>query len=332
VGFAWAPRKNAKTVFRGGAGVFYDRTGAGPLAELLRYNGVVLRSILITDPPYPDAFSASAPIAAQPSDYVRFATGVRAPYSTQFSAGIEQQAGKRVTVAATYRGAVASKLFLSRDVNAPLPPDFSSRPDAGKGAIRQIESSGRQRDNALDVTLGGEIGSRFTGVAQYTLSRSDNDTGGIGWFPANQYTPSGEWGRADFDQRHRFNLLGSVTLTKKWSIGTGITASSGKPYTLTTGLDSFHTGMVNARPAGVARNTLQGPGYADVDLRCSRDFFLVRSKQDKGPVATVALDGFNVFNRVNYTAYIGNLSSPFFRQAVSSLPARRMQLTVRVKF
>ena len=80
------------------------------------------------------------------------------------------------------------------------------------------------------------------------------------------------------------------------------------------------------------RNTLDGPGYADVDLRCSRDIFLLRTKADKGPVATVALDAFNLFNRVNYAAYIGNLSSPFFGQAVSSLPARRLQLTVRLKF
>ena len=74
------------------------------------------------------------------------------------------------------------------------------------------------------------------------------------------------------------------------------------------------------------------PAYADVDLRCSRDIFLIRSKAEKGPVGTLALDAYNVFNRVNDAAYIGNLSSPFFGHAVSSLPARRLQLTVRIKF
>src|SRR6185295_18311471 len=101
--FAWAPRKNRKTVFRGGAGVFYDRTNSGPIGELLRFNGAVLRSILVTDPGYPDPFAAGVPIAAEPSDYVRFAPGIRAPYSTQFSIGIEQQVAKRMTLAATYR-------------------------------------------------------------------------------------------------------------------------------------------------------------------------------------------------------------------------------------
>jgi len=329
---ALAPRKNRKTVFRGGAGIFYDRTNSGPIAELLRYNGAVLRSVLLTDPGFPDPFTPGVPITAEPSDYVRFAPGIRAPYSTQFSIGIEQQVAKRVTLAATYRGAVGSKLFMSRDVNAPLPFGYTVRPDPSKGVVRQIESSGRQRDNALDVTLRGDLGHRFTALAQYTVGRSDNNTGGIAWFPANQYNPAREWGRADFDQRHRFNMLGSFNVTKTLIVGAVVTAASGKPYSLTTGLDPYRTGMVNARPGGVGRNTLDGPGYADVDLRCSRDIFLIRAKAEKGPVGTVAFDAFNVFNHVNYTAYIGNFSSPFFGHAVASLPARRLQLTVRVKF
>ena len=101
---------------------------------MLRYNGTVLRSVLLTDPAYPDAFKLGVPIAAEPSDFVRFARGIRAPYSTQFSIGIEQQVAKRMTLAATYRGAVGSKLFMSRDVNAPLPPDYTVRPDPAKAS------------------------------------------------------------------------------------------------------------------------------------------------------------------------------------------------------
>ena len=107
--------------------------------------------------------------------------------------------------------------------------------------------------------------------------------------------------------------------------------SSGKPYSLTTGLDTFGTGQFNARPSAVSRNTLQGPGYTDLDLRLSRDFFLTK-KKDKGMVATVSLDAFNIFNHVNYVAYVGDQGSPFFGQAVSAFPARRVQLTGRFKF
>ena len=44
IAFAYGPGKSRKTVFRGGAGIFYDRTAAGPLSDLLRYNGHRLRS------------------------------------------------------------------------------------------------------------------------------------------------------------------------------------------------------------------------------------------------------------------------------------------------
>jgi hypothetical protein len=111
----------------------------------------------------------------------------------------------------------------------------------------------------------------------------------------------------------------------------GLSLNSGAPYTETTGTDVYHTGMSNARPAGVPRNSLQGPGYADIDLRLGRDFYIT-SKKDKGAVATFAIDAFNVLNHVNYAGYVGNLSSPFFGQPISALPGRRLQLTGRFKF
>jgi len=67
-------------------------------------------------------------------------------------------------------------------------------------------------------------------------------------------------------------------------------------------------------------------------LRWSRDFFLVKSKKDRGPTATVGADAFNLLNKVNYAGYIGNLSSPFFGRAVAARPSRRLQLSARFRF
>jgi hypothetical protein len=49
-------------------------------------------------------------------------------------------------------------------------------------------------------------------------------------------------------------------------------------------------------------------------------------------VTTFGLDAFNLFNHVNYVAYVGNLNSPFFGKAVSAHPTRRLQLGLRLKF
>ena len=169
-------------------------------------------------------------------------------------------------------------------------------------------------------------------MAQYTLSRAYNDTSGITVFPANNYDLSGEWARADFDRLQRFEFLGTFNPGNLVNLGIALSAYSGAPYTLTTGRDDFHTGIANARPAGVRRNRLQGPGYLDLDLRWSHDFLLRKAKKDKSPTVTVGVDAFNILNRVNDVSLVGNLSSPFFGRAVAAQPPRRLQLSFRFKF
>src|SRR5438105_9656338 len=158
-------------------------------------------------------------------------------------------------------------MFRSRDVNAPLPPFYGARPDPGYSVIRQIESSGRLESHSLDVSLRGNVTRFFNGLMQYTLARAYNNTAGINAYPANNYDLSGEWARADFDQRHRFNLLGTVKAARYLDFGIGLYANTSAPYTEITGRDDYRTGFANARPPGVKRNSLQGPGFAELDLR-----------------------------------------------------------------
>lgn len=154
---------------------------------------------------------------------------------------------------------------------------------------------------------------------------------GINSFPANNYDLSGEWARADYDQRHRLNLLGTVQPARFLNLGIGLAASSGMPYSMTTGRDDNHDGLANDRPAGVPRNSLEGPGFVELDLRWSYDWRFQKAKKD-GARMTFALDSFNVTNRVNYVSYTGNLSSPFFGHAVAAKPPRRLQISARFAF
>ena len=181
--------------------------------------------------------------------------------------------------------------------------------------------------------LRGRVTRVFTGQLQYSFGRARNNTSGVNWFPANDYDLSGEWARADFDREHAFEGLGTFRLGAATQFGVSASLSTGKPYTMLAGEDLYGNARGTARPAGVPRNSLIGPGYEGVDMRVSRDFTLhPRSKPNDPWVLTVGLDAFNVLNHTNFTSYLGTVTSPLFGSATSAFPPRRLQLSVRTKF
>ena len=114
----------------------------------------------------------------------------------------------------------------------------------------------------------------FSGVVQYTLGRTDNNTGGINYMPPNTY---------DLAESMPALILTSIIALACWlvprrtdriNVGIALIAGSGLPYTETLGIDVYNSGFANARPTGVARNTLLGPGFMELDLRWSHDFYL----------------------------------------------------------
>lgn len=311
--------------------MFYDRTGPTPISDLLHFDGAHLLRFLVENPPYPDPLVTS-PLLPAPTSIVQLDPRAKIPYQIQYSSGVERQIAKATTFAVNYIGNVFVDSYRSRDINAPQPPFYLARPNPAFGQIRQIESAGRGIGNALEVTLRGNVTKYFAGTAQYTLSKTMNNTGGIAWFPADSNTFAGEWARADFDQRHRFNLLGAISPGKLMYLGVALSMYSGKPYSETTGQDNNNDGLALDRPLGVPRNSLEGPAYTQLDLRWSKDFFVMPSRKDKGPVVTIGLDAFNVLNHTNFVSYVGTLSSPLFGQAVAANPPRRLQLSLRFKF
>jgi len=329
--FAWAPGSRPTLIVRGGAGIFYDRTGVGPMSDVLHSRELRLFRYVLLDPGYPDPLAPGSTIATQPTSLVELSPSLSFPYTMQFGLGVERQLAKSTTLAVNYTGARGVDLFRSLDINAPPPPLYLVRPDPAHGVIRQINSAGRSWSHSVQLTLRGRLTRYFNGSVQYVLSQAKNDTGGIGSFPANDYDLSGEYARADFDQRHRFDMVGSIKPGRWLTLGINLSLRSGRPYSLRTGRDDYSNGTTNARPAGVPRNSLEGPGSARLDLRWSHELALGRDKEE-GAKVTVGVDAFNVLNKVNYNNYVGNMSSPFFGQAISAQAARRLQLSMRFEF
>jgi carboxypeptidase family protein/TonB-dependent receptor-like protein len=328
---AYAPGNQKTNVLRAGAGLFNDRTGPVAIADLLQSRPGGLTRYVISNPGYPDPFQSAAAAAAQPPSIVRLAPDVQIPQTFQYSLGVDHQLQKSTMLSLTYTGARGYHLFRSRDVNAPLPPGYLARPDPAYGVVRQIESAGRQQNDSFQITLRGKLTRWFNGQMLYVLSRVMNDTNGLASYPANDYDLTGEWARADFDRRHRFQLLGRISAGTKVDLGVGLSMNSGGVYSELLGPDVYNNGRGRGRPAGVPRNSLESDGFASLDLRASHDLKF-GGAATKARAMTLAIDVFNVLNRINYVSYVGTLGSPLFAQPVSARPARQIQFSARVKF
>jgi len=76
--------------------------------------------------------------------------------------------------------------------------------DPAFARIRQI----RQRDIAATGWTFhiARLNNTSQDLGGITWSHYDSDTGGIGWFPQNQYAPDDEWSRSGNDRRNRLGM------------------------------------------------------------------------------------------------------------------------------
>lgn len=321
---------NGKTVFRAGAGIFYDRLSDSVVEQISLLDGTHEKEFIVRNPSFPAASIAGI----KPSIWL-LDRNAQSPYLFQASFSIEHPLFQTLRGTLEYRYLRGVHLFRARDVNAPV---SGVRPDPNLFLERLVESTGLLRSNALIASVQGRVKKAVKFKAQYTLSRSDDNTDGPLVLPADSRNLGLEWGRSSFDMRHRFVLAGTSDLPGAFRLGLMLVANSGTPFNITTGSDDNGDGVANDRPPGVTRNTGQGPGFVQTDLRVSKLFtFFKGPLNEDGDVSgfrkmEVSFDAFNLFNHTNLTNIIGQVSSSRFGQAISALPARTIQMSVRFNF
>ncbi len=329
LGLAFAPFGD-KTVLRAGAGLFYDEYPRQVIRQSILFGGDYVQQLVFRSPSYPDPFANFTGTLPPPS-VVRTANNLTLPRLMVASLALEQALNTKTHLTVEFRTLRGEHLYRSRNINAPLSLG-DPRPDPDFLNIVQVESSAMMQSNAMEITLSWDASRRFNGTAQYVLSRSIDDTDGPLSLPAYTYNLRPELGPADYDQRHRFNFMGTVQLPWKFNVGTIVALGSRIPYNITTGRDNNGDNFVTDRPPGVTRNTWRGPDLARVDVRLTKSFSvwnLFRHGSQEHNNLSFNIDAFNVFNRTNYNNFIGVVRSHFFGMPNSALPAREIQFSIR---
>jgi len=304
-GFAWSPgaggAKAPKTVFRGGAGFFYDRFSENLTLQALRFNGSNQLSLVVsaneTDPVrraaalallalpnftssgVTNSLTAAQILNALPqSNTIRtIASNLQVPYTMQAALGVERQLPFKTSFGAYFVTSRTLHQLRIRNINAPVCPlqvncNNAPRPDPTKGNIYQYESSGVNNQNQLILNFRTNVSAKFSLFGNYRIGFANSDTDGAGSFPAYSYDFNGEYGRASFDIRHNFVIGGNVTLPWNISLNPFILASSGRPFNITRGVDLNGDSLFTERP------TFGELGTKCSDLRLTAGFCDIAGK------------------------------------------------------
>ena len=354
VGFTWSP---GKWTLRGGWGIFNDWYGASIHGQTLLVDGVNQRELIVLQPGYPDPFAGTGATALPPG-IVSVVQGLDMAYLSQASVGAERSFGD-LRVQASYTAQRGFNQPRSRNANAPA---AGARPNPLLGNVTAIESTGRENVDRVHVGASFTRPERRLFVnANYVLSRTLNHSDSPLQLPADNVDLDGEWGPSSQDARHRLFAMASVGLPGEFRIMLMSQASSARPYTVITGLDTNADGTTNDRPEGAQRNGARGTASWNLNTRLAKVFSFGpprtgtpgpgpegirvrggRGRRGGGPGGNIMmsaadpdagryrvelyLQAFNLLNRANYTRFSGNLRSPFFGTPTAAGPARRLEL------
>ena len=266
VSFAWAvdggSNRSARTVVRGGAGVFYDRIGESLTLQALRFNGVSQQQFRVSNPDFYPAVPSVEELAADRIDTATRALdgSIRAPYIMQTAMGVDRQLPWSTSVSINYVFSRGVHMLRTRNINAPFE---GVRPYGDTGNIYQYESTGTMRQNQLMFNANTRANRWFSLFGFYVLNYANGDTDGANSLPANPYDLTGEWGPNSFDVRHRVFVGGMVNAPWRVSFSPFFTANSGQPFNILSGIDLNGDTELNDRPSFASDLTLPGVSLTD---------------------------------------------------------------------
>lgn len=372
----WQPRAglawdiNPKTVVRASAGLFSSPTPATFFHRVFADNGANTITadsyfdsslLLLTgaNTSSPHALTAPPPGLTTPHAVVTgIAPTFRNPRSLESALSLDRRISSKLELTAGYIYSTSWRLERQLDENLSPPIAFtpagtpifpSSRPISGIGRLLIEQSTAHSNYDGGYISFNAPISRRTTLLANYTLSRTQDDDSSSGPYSPvaaiNPFNLSSERGYSNLDQRQTLNLNAIFNLPVGFKLNPFFTAHSGTPYTPIVGFDTQNDAndwndraILNNLVA--PRNILRQPSFTDLDLRFVKDFTL----KGEGHHLDLFMDVFNIAGSRNLSFGPGGVSlfgdtahpvysagMPLFASGVTRLGGpREIQFTARL--
>lgn len=325
LGVAWALGKSANTVVRAGFGLYYDD---------LAQNGWVaaLQAVNAAPAPCVDPFAAPGPSnagclpgAVAGGTGAIVAPNYKTPYAVHATGGVQHAFSANWILSADYtheEGNHAYRAYQYKAGYTLFTPLFAQTDTADQMQyvpdLSVFRSDNRSSYNSLMIHLQGNLSSRLSLVANYTLSKAQTWGCVLGELfdyvngvcnPLDPFGP-GDYGPSGEDVRHRFVVSTVARTPGGFELSLLGQVESARPFTITTPVDVNGLGdSVNDRAVinGVQTplDGFRGSPYIQFDVRVARPFRL-----REGWTAMPFVEFFNLFNRNNPGAnYVTNLAA-----------------------
>lgn len=282
IGVAWGigpgqgRNKTPNTVLRFGYGWFYSRYGIGNTLNADRFNGLNQLSFnlkaadLAANPFLPAAaleqmgYSATlansigipipnlAQFASTSSTTDHIDPALRSPLQMQTAITVDRSLPRGMTLSVNFIDTRGVHQLQTVNINTPLPGTYNPLNIAqavyplgtAGGVYNLYESGGVFKQNQLILNMRVPF-SKFSLQGYYAYGHVSADSAN----PSNPYNFALDYGRANYDIRHRVQIEGTVTLPYKIRLNPNISFQSAPPFNITEGIDQYGTTSLNARPA-----------------------------------------------------------------------------------
>lgn len=270
VGFAWDLRGDARSVLRGGYGMYFDQSFLNvPLFAVQQANPEIYATFVNDG----DNLSINSPPPSIPRPLKNPLPGARgrmidpdfqSPFTQQWNIGYAQEVGRNMALEFDYVHILGLHEFIGFDINPRIGPLIGANRSSSSpprllapqfaahaaeliaafgtatpfGRISVAQSDGRSLYDAFTASFKKRYANKIQFNAHYTLSKAQAWFGTIADFGFGPMNAFNKWDRAENfgytneDERHRFVLSGIFDLPYGFQIAPIFQLASARPYSI----------------------------------------------------------------------------------------------------